>query len=433
MNYTTILEKKRDGLRLNSREIDFCIDEIARGHVPDYQVSALLMAIYIQGMTPQETARLTRAMTHSGEIIDLSDIPGPKIDKHSTGGVGDKVSIVLAPLAAAAGINVPMISGRSLGHTGGTLDKLESIPGFRTDLSIEEFKTNIKDLGLCLIGQTKDVAPADKIMYSLRDATATVSSVPLITSSIMSKKLAEGINGLVLDVKIGNGSFLPDMDKAEQLTQSLIDTAMLNDLKVTAMLTDMDQPLGDCAGNWVEIVESVNTLQGKGPQDLTELTLAQAAHMMLMAEKAETFDQAKETLTGLLNNGKAYEKFLQIVERQYGDISVFENPEELYQPAQKISILAQESGIISSMQTRDIGYILVDLGGGRRHVHDKIDPAAAIWFHRKKGEAVIAGDTLMTVYTNRPVKDLEKKLLETVTISEEFNLDNHLIYKTIKP
>jgi len=314
-----IIRKKRDGGKLTKDEISFFVNGYIKGTIPDYQMSAFLMAVYFQGMDFEETTYLTEVMLHSGEIVDLSDVPGVKVDKHSTGGVGDKISLILAPIVASAGVPVPMISGRGLGHTGGTLDKLESIPGFKTNLSIIEYKKVISEIGLVMIGQTQEIAPADKKIYALRDVTATVESIPLISASIMSKKLAEGIDALVLDVKTGNGAFMREYDKALNLAQTLFAIGKNFGKKVIAFITDMNQPLGYAVGNWLEVVESVQCLRGFEVPDLMELTYTLAGAMIMLGEKAMSIEDGIKIAKKVVHSGEAYEKFLQLVERQGGE------------------------------------------------------------------------------------------------------------------
>ncbi|MCW8849531.1 MAG: thymidine phosphorylase, partial [Melioribacteraceae bacterium] len=332
MNTVSLIKKKRDGYTLSEEEIFYIISNYTIKKIPDYQFSAFLMACFIKGLNKKETSALTRAMLNSGKIIDLSSIEGSKVDKHSTGGVGDKTSLIIAPIVAAAGVNVPMISGRGLGHSGGTLDKLETIPGFKTNLSLNQYKKVIKECGAVLIGQTKDVAPADKLIYSLRDVTATVESIPLITGSIMSKKLAEGIDGLVLDVKVGSGAFMKSLKDANELADSLISTAKSFNKKVIAFITDMNQPLGNYIGNWLEVYESVKVLQGEIVPDLNEVSVNLSGAMIYLGGKAKSINEGIKISEELLKNGKAFDKFLQIVNMQNGNTFFLENLEK-YPPA----------------------------------------------------------------------------------------------------
>ena len=427
-----IIANKRDGRVLSREEINFFIQNYTNGDIPDYQMSALLMAIYLKGMNFEETAHLTNVMLHSGETIDLSNISGEKIDKHSTGGVGDKISLILAPLIAAAGVKVPMISGRGLAFTGGTLDKLESIPGFRTNLSPDEFKDNIKNIGVSIIGQTDKIVPADKKIYALRDTTATIDSVPLITASILSKKLAEGINGLVLDIKVGNGAFMRDINGAEILAKNMIETAKLNNLKATALLTNMSQPLGKMAGNWLEVKESIQVLRGQGPSDLTELTLILGARMLMLADPAIDQDLANNKLTKILHNGQAFEKFLELVQIQGGDISYINNPEKYSKAGHTIELTAKQSGYIHNIDTKAIGTMIVDLGGGRHKKTDKIDFTTGVELYKKCGEHVDAGEKIAAFYTNKLIPDLNERINRAIKISAHKPEQPPLLLKVIQ-
>ena len=328
MRAVDILRKKRDGHALDSREIEAFVAGVTTRTLPDYQTAALLMAIFLRGMNEEETAYLTRAMVFSGEKLDLSDIPGPKVDKHSTGGVGDKTSLIMAPFAAACGVIVPMMSGRGLGHTGGTLDKLEAIPGFRVQLGLEEFRSALAEVGCCMIGQTKEIAPADKLLYALRDVTATVESIPLITASIMSKKIAEGIDALVLDVKCGQGAFMKNRADAEALARSLVQTGQGNGVRTQAILTDMEAPLGRAVGNALEVRECLDTLRGTGPEDLTELSILLAARMVFLGGLA-TLTEAEDRVRQALASGRGLDKFRRIIERQGGDARVVDDPDRM--------------------------------------------------------------------------------------------------------
>ena len=376
MNTVELIIKKRNGKTLTKDEINFLINSYTKGKIPDYQFSALLMAILLKGMTKAETSHLTEAMLHSGKVIDLSFIKGPKIDKHSTGGIGDKTSLILAPIAAAAGVNVPMISGRGLGHTGGTLDKLESIPGFNINLSLTEFKSILKKCGAALIGQTKDIAPADKVIYSLRDVTGTVPSIPLITGSIMSKKLAEGIDGLVLDVKTGSGAFMRETKDAVELARSLINIARAFNKKVIAFITDMNQPLGNYIGNWLEVYESVKVLRGEQKGNLLDLSLSLSGAMIYLGGKAASIKGGIEIAKEQINNGKAFDKFVEIVKLQGGDISYILNPKKYPNSKFIKKIKSNGAGYIKSIDNFRVGMAALELGAGRKTMADKIDPKA---------------------------------------------------------
>jgi len=396
-----IISKKRDGQTLSSEEIDFFINSYTLGEIPDYQMSALLMAIYLQDMDTRESLALMESYLHSGQIINLDHIPGIKVDKHSTGGVGDKVSIILAPIVAAAGVTVPMISGRGLGHSGGTLDKLESIPGFLVDFTIDEFKNKLEKTGVCLIGQTKELAPADKKIYALRDVTATVQSIPLISASIMSKKIAEGINALVLDVKTGVGSFMINYDQAMQLAQSLIRIGENAEKKTIAYITNMNNPLGYTVGNWLEIEECIECLQGHGPDDLMEVTHQLAGAMIYLGEKTKSVDTGIEISRNLIADGSAWEKFLEIVQSQEGDTELLINPNKYPHSAFKSEYVSPQNGWITSINAIEVGTTAVQLGAGRFKSTDEIDNKAGIRFHKKVGQEVKKGEPVFTIYTDK--------------------------------
>lgn len=420
MNTIEIIRKKRDKYSLTKEEIEFLISAYTKGKIPDYQFSAFLMAAFLNGLNKNETAALTEAMLYSGKVVDLSSIKGVKVDKHSTGGVGDKTSLIIAPIAAAAGVYVPMISGRGLGHTGGTLDKLESIPGFRTNLNLTEYKNVLKKTGAVLIGQTKEIAPADKLIYSLRDVTATVESIPLITGSIMSKKLAEGIDALVLDVKTGNGAFMREMKDAEQLAYSLYNTAKAFSKKCVAFITDMNQPLGNYIGNWLEVYESIQVLRDGKKNDLTELSLILAGAMIYLGKKAETFEDGIEKAITLLNSGKAFDKFLELVKVQGGDISYIKNPDRYPESRYHKKIKMLNDGFISFIDTYEIGMAAIDLGAGRLKKEDKIDPKAGIIFNYKLGDKINKGDVIAEVFSdsNEKINLAEKRILNSIKLSE---------------
>ena len=421
MTAREIILKKRDGKQLAENEIDFFIHAYLRGEIADYQMSALLMAIYFQGMSFDETVTLTRIMRDSGEVVDFSHLPGSKVDKHSTGGVGDKVSLILAPLVAAAGVPVPMISGRGLGHTGGTLDKLESIPGFKTRLPLEQFKKQVGELGTCLIGQTEEICPADRRIYAMRDATGTVQSIPLICGSILSKKLAEGINALVLDVKVGNGAIFEDDDTAEELATHLIRTATAFNLNTVALLTDMSQPLGVAAGNWVEVVESIDVLQGRGPADTRQVTLALGAIMLQLAGKTKNLQSGMAQLRALLDNGTAWEKFLEIVRAQAGDTTFLENPDKYPAPKHRLEVKAERDGFIAAINAREIGRLSMLLGAGRKTVDDVVDYTAGLFIHKKVGSRVEKGEALLALQNSGalPEANFIQALRNCFTISPQ--------------
>ena len=395
-----VIRKKRDGVELSRQEIEGLITAYTEGKIPDYQVSAWLMAVVLKGMTRAETAALTDAMLHSGEVLDLSSLPARKVDKHSTGGVGDKTSLVLAPLAAAAGIAVPMISGRGLGHTGGTLDKLESIPGFNVNLSVAEFRRVLEKCGCAMIGQTAEIAPADRKLYALRDVTGTVESPYLICASIMSKKLAEGIDALVLDVKTGSGAFMKSEKDAAFLAELMVETGERMGKKVVALITDMDQPLGNKIGNALEVVEVVEVLRGAGPDDLRELCLELAGWMLHLGEVARTVDEGKQQSAKLISSGKALEKFREMVELQGGDAQVIDDAKKLPQAQHTLEISSAKAGYVASMQCEQIGTACVILGGGRERKEDSVDPSVGIVLHKKVGDRVSAGESLATIHYN---------------------------------
>jgi pyrimidine-nucleoside phosphorylase len=410
MNTTELIRKKRNKENLTKEEISFLINNYTKNKIPDYQFSAFLMAVYFNGMSKEETSALTEAMLYSGKVLNLNSIPGIKIDKHSTGGVGDKTSLILAPIVAAAGVKVPMISGRGLGHSGGTLDKLEAIPGFNTNLSLSEFKKALKKVGAVLIGQTKEIAPADKLIYSLRDVNATVESIPLITGSIMSKKLAEGIDGLVLDVKTGNGAFMRETKDATDLADSLIQTAKAFDKKVIGFVTDMNQPLGNYIGNWLEVYESIQVLKDGKKNDLTELSLILAGAMIYLGKKSKSLDEGIEEAIRILKSGKAFDTFVEIVKAQNGKTEFILNPDKYPKSKFKEVIKAISTGYLSEVNTYEIGMAAIDLGAGRKTKDDKIDSKAGIIFNYKIGDNINKGVVLAELFSNSKAgMDIAKK------------------------
>lgn len=416
-----IIYKKRNGGKLTGEELDWFIANYTSGSIPDYQAAALLMAIFLKGMAPQETTELAMAMMNSGKVFDLSDIPGIKVDKHSTGGVGDKVSIILAPMVAAAGVPVPMVSGRGLGHTGGTLDKLESIPGFRTNLSYAEFKHNLARIGLAMMGQTADLAPADRKLYALRDVTATVDCIPLIAASIMSKKLAEGADGLVLDVKTGSGAFMQQYEDALSLTKTMTAIGQGMGKKMKALITDMNQPLGRAVGNALEIEECVECLRGNGPDDLMEVTYALGAEMLVMGERANDVESGKRVLEQIVSSGQGLDKFIEMVAAHGGDVKVADDCRNILPQAKYvIEAKAERSGYIYSMDNREVGMAGVFLGCGRLKMDDVIDTSAGFIFERRIGDQVKAGDTMVKIYCNDEQKGREavRRLVNCIQISE---------------
>lgn len=400
MRAVDLIRKKRDSGEHTREEIDFLISNYTRGVIPDYQMASWLMASWLRGLSRAETAALTEAMLHSGEVLDFSSIPGKKVDKHSTGGVGDNTSLILAPIVAAGGLTVPMISGRGLGHTGGTLDKLESIPGFDVNLQLDRFRTVLRECGMGLIGQTAEIAPADKKIYALRDATGTVENVGLICSSIMSKKLAEGIDVLVLDVKTGSGAFMKTEKASTELAALMVDTGERMGKKVIALVTDMDQPLGRFAGHSAEIIECIDVLKGKGPADLRELSCELAAWMFYLGERTESVDQGREFANELIDNGKACEKFRQGIALQGGDSRVIDEPERLPSARSKVDVVAAHAGFVESVECEQLGLALAILGGGRETKESMIDYGVALEFHRRIGDRVAQGAPLVTIHYN---------------------------------
>ena len=407
MNIAELIRKKREGKDLTEGEFQFLISGYVDGKVPDYQMSAFLMACYFQGMSNEETVVFTKLMLQSGHIVDLSSIPGVKVDKHSTGGVGDKVSLILAPIVASCGVPVPMISGRGLGHTGGTLDKLESIPGFRTSLSIADYKDVIRNIGVVMIGQTKEIAPADKKMYALRDVTATVECIPLIAGSIMSKKLAEGIDALVLDVKTGRGAFMQTHDRARQLAQTLVKIGTQFGKETLGFITDMNQPLGTSIGNWLEVVESVECLRNirganDSSSDLMEVTHVLSGAMIMLGRKARTIAEGVKKSREAVRNGQAYKKFLELVEAHGGDVATVQNFENRkWKPAFSVEVRSTKSGYVAEIDSLELGLTSITLGAGREKIEDVIDPMAGIRLCQKVGSKVASGDVLAEFFTNR--------------------------------
>ncbi|MFM1851104.1 MAG: hypothetical protein RIS54_788 [Verrucomicrobiota bacterium] len=399
-----VIAKKRDGGVLSAAEIQAFVRGATDGSWADYQLSALLMAIFLRGMTPEETAAYTDAMMRSGTVADLAVVPGIKVDKHSTGGVGDKVSIPLAPMVVACGVPVPMISGRGLGHSGGTLDKLESIPGFRTDLSLEGYCAQVARIGCALIGQTKDLAPADKKLYALRDVTATVECIPLICGSILSKKLAEGIDALVLDVKFGRGAFMKTEAEARELAEALVRVGRAGGKEVRALLTAMDQPLGRAVGNALEVAESIACLRGEGPDDLMAVTVALGAQMLMLGGVAADVTEAEAKLHEVVANGRALEKFREIIAAQGGDPAVIDEPERLPRAAIQLSVPAPADGIVADVDAMEVALAALSLGAGRARAEDTIDPAVGVADLVKIGEPVRAGATLCTVHASDEAK-----------------------------
>jgi pyrimidine-nucleoside phosphorylase len=395
-----VIRKKRDGGELSSAEIESLVSAYTHDQIPDYQVSAWLMAVVLRGMTRAETAALTDAMLRSGEVLDLSSLVAKKVDKHSTGGVGDKTSLVLAPLAAAAGVAVPMISGRGLGHTGGTLDKLEAIPGFNVNLSVTEFRRVLETCGCAMIGQTAEIAPADRKLYALRDVTGTVESPYLICASIMSKKLAEGIDSLVLDVKTGSGAFMKDEKDAVFLAELMVETGERMGKQVVALITDMNQPLGNKIGNALEVVEVIEILRGEGPEDLKQLCLELAGWMLKLGGVATNVEEGKEQSEKLIESGEALDRFRRMVELQGGDVRAIDHPAKLPKAQHTMTVDSPCDGRVASMQCEQIGTACVILGGGRERKEDSVDPSVGIVLHKKIGVAVTRGEAIATIHYN---------------------------------
>jgi pyrimidine-nucleoside phosphorylase len=429
-----IIYKKRTGQQLSADEIQWFIAQYTAGVIPDYQAAALLMAVFFKGMDFTETTALAMAMMNSGRVFDLSGIPGVKVDKHSTGGVGDKVSIILAPIVAAAGVPVPMVSGRGLGHTGGTLDKLESIPGFRTNLSYDEFRRILARTGLAMMGQTADMAPADKKLYALRDVTATVDCLQLISASIMSKKLAEGADGLVLDVKTGSGAFMQRLEDSRALAQTMVAIGTGMGRRMRALITDMGQPLGAAVGNALEIEECIACLKGGGPADLMEITYRLGAEMLVMGERAADIATGERILRQVITSGQGLEKFREMVQVQGGDPAVADDPRvRLPQAKLSVEVKAQRDGFIASMDNRAIGMASVNLGCGRLTMNDTVDPAVGFIFRRKIGDQVSAGEPMAVVRANDAAKagQAAEALLYHIHIAVERTQPPALIGETI--
>jgi pyrimidine-nucleoside phosphorylase len=415
MRTVDLIHRKRDGEELNPDEISFLINGYTSGQIPDYQMSAFLMATFFSGMSDREVDSLTETMIRSGEVVDLTLIPGLKVDKHSTGGVGDKTSLIAAPIAAAAGVVVPMISGRGLGHTGGTLDKLESIPGFRTDLTIDEFRTQLSKLNLAFIGQTDEIAPADRMLYALRDTTGTVESIPLIASSIMSKKLASGLDALVLDVKVGAGAFMKKQVEARRLAQIMVGIGRrMGNKRVQALITNMDQPLGYAIGNALEVMEVSQTLQNVGPVDLHEISIELAARMIHLGKKADSIDQARELAQGKILDGSAYRKLKEVIQAQGGNPQVLDRFELLPNATGAREILCPRSGYVSAINAEDIGLASTMIGAGRDRKEDIIDPAVGVILETKVGQKIDAGSVLCRIYYTR-----EERLEDAAQLVED--------------
>lgn len=430
--YDLILKKKRGGI-LTKEEIEYMITNYTNGSIPDYQMSAMMMAVCFQGMTPEETKDLTIAMAQSGDMLDLSAIDGIKVDKHSTGGVGDKTSLVLGPMVASLGVPVAKMSGRGLGHTGGTIDKLESFTGFHTSISNEEFIHNVNTIHMAIVGQTANLAPADKKLYALRDVTATVDQMSLIASSIMSKKLASGADAIVLDVKTGDGAFMKTLDDSIALAEAMVSIGKLANRNVSAVISEMDQPLGKAVGNALEVKEAIETLKGNGPEDLLELVLTLGSHMVVAAQKADSLEEARKKLALSLQDGSAFEIFKKFITAQGGSEDEVLHTEKL--PAAKyiVDVICETDGYVSKIHTEEIGRISLLLGGGRETKESEIDLAVGVVLNKKHGDAVQKGDVLATIHANdlEKLKQAEERLLRAYSISKEFIEKQPVIKKVI--
>jgi pyrimidine-nucleoside phosphorylase len=433
MRTVDLIHRKRDGEELDSEEISYLIEGYTRGDIPDYQMSAFLMATYFANMTDREVSALTECMIRSGETVDLSSVKGVKVDKHSTGGVGDKTSLIVAPLAAAAGVVVPMISGRALGHTGGTLDKLESIPGFRTDLNVEQFREQLNQIGLAFIGQSDQLAPADGKLYALRDVTATVESIPLIASSIMSKKMAEGLDALVLDVKVGSGAFMKKQVDARRLAQMMVGIGRRMDKRVQALITDMNQPLGYAVGNALEVMEVSQTLMNQGPPDLTRLCLELTARMIHLAKIAPTLDDARHEAENKLVDGSGYRKFKQVIEAQGGNAQALDKFELLPNATGMREIASPRAGYVSAIDAEDIGQASTLMGAGRSRKEDRIDPAVGVILEVKTGDKVDAGSVLCRLYytSEEHVEEASELVEGAFRVSSQKAEDRALILEVV--
>lgn len=432
MRMVDVIDQKRNGGVLSDEQLQFFVDGVVDGSLPDYQISALLMAIYFQGMTDREQTQLTMKMMHSGERLDLSKIPGIKVDKHSTGGVGDKTSLPLAAMVAALGIPVPMISGRGLGHTGGTLDKLEAIPGFQVELSEQDFIKQVAEEKLAIVGATRDVAPADKKIYALRDVTDTVDSIPLIASSIMSKKLASGTDALVIDVKTGAGAFMKTEDSAVKLAKALVAIGKQAGLKCEAVISDMNQPLGSKIGNTLEIEETLDLLKGKGPKDLLELVLELGSRMVVMGQQAASLAEARAKLEQTIADGSALARFKAMIKAQHGDPNVVDDYSLMPHAKYQIEYPAQKGGVIAKLTADEIGMASMLMGGGRQKADDQLDYAVGIELHKKISDSVQKGESIMTIWSNCEDIDDVKELLDQAVAIKESAQQPTLIHETIE-
>ncbi|GAA0481573.1 pyrimidine-nucleoside phosphorylase [Salinibacillus aidingensis] len=433
MRMYDVITKKRDGKALTKEEIDFFIEEYTQGNIPDYQASALCMAIFFQDMTEEERANLTMAMVNSGDTIDLSSIEGIKVDKHSTGGVGDTTTLVLAPLVASLGVPVAKMSGRGLGHTGGTIDKLESVSGFHVEMDKDEFIELVNQNKVSVIGQSGNLTPADKKLYGLRDVTATVNSIPLIASSIMSKKIAAGADAIVLDVKTGAGAFMKTEDESEELAKAMVSIGNQVGRRTMAVISDMNQPLGHAIGNALEVQEAIDTLKGEGPDDLTELCLTLGSQMAVLGNQAQTLDEARSKLEQNIRNGNALEKFRTFLESQGGDGQVVEKPELLPHAKYKIELPARESGYVSGMTADEIGKAAMHLGAGRATKESEIDLAVGLMLNKKIGDYAEAGESLVTIHSNQEnIEEIKETLYKNIQIQKDSVNKPKLVRKIIE-
>ena len=419
MRMVDLIEKKRDGNELSKEEIEYIVTNYTNGKIPDYQVSALLMAIFYQDMTNEEITNLTLAIANSGDVIDLSSLEGIKVDKHSTGGVGDTTTLILAPLVASVGVTVAKMSGRGLGYTGGTLDKLEAIPGFQIELSDEEFVRIVNESKVAVIGQSGNLAPADKKLYALRDVTATVDSLPLIASSIMSKKIAAGADAIVLDVTTGDGAFMKNIEDARRLAKTMTSIGKLANRETVAVISDMSEPLGEAIGNSLEVVEAIETLQGNGPEDLVEMCYALGSQMVVLAGKAKTTDEARTLLQEALESGKALAKFKEMIQNQGGDPAIVEHPERILTARYTMELPAKQSGVVSKIVANELGIAAMMLGAGRKTKEEDIDHAVGLKLHKKIGDTVTKGESLLTIYSNdEEITSVSELLYKNIEIGE---------------
>ena len=419
MRMVDLIEKKRDGNELSKEEIEYIVTNYTNGKIPDYQVSALLMAIFYQDMTNEEITNLTLAIANSGDVIDLSSLEGIKVDKHSTGGVGDTTTLILAPLVASVGVTVAKMSGRGLGYTGGTLDKLEAIPGFQIELSDEEFVRIVNESKVAVIGQSGNLAPAGKKLYALRDVTATVDSLPLIASSIMSKKIAAGADAIVLDVTTGDGAFMKNIEDARRLAKTMTSIGKLANRETVAVISDMSEPLGEAIGNSLEVVEAIETLQGNGPEDLVEMCYALGSQMVVLAGKAKTTDEARTLLQEALESGKALAKFKEMIQNQGGDPAIVEHPERILTARYTMELPAKQSGVVSKIVANELGIAAMMLGAGRKTKEEDIDHAVGLKLHKKIGDTVTKGESLLTIYSNdEEITSVIELLYKNIEIGE---------------